>query len=172
MRKLCFWSCLFLSAGALSATTMNYSLTSGEDVITFSLSQQPVPLSSCAFSTDCFSVTPTDLMVDDSPILDGTVSFYTPASNGGITILEGDTLLMNNDGPDHLQLFSGSLSAPVLTAFSDLQLVQEPIGSPSLNEAFVLTANAVSTPTPEPGGLALLGFGILATGALLRRRNS
>jgi hypothetical protein len=170
MRKLFFLACLFLPASVFGTPinyTVNYTLTSNSDVITFSLPQQPIPLDSCAFSTYCFSVTPISLSLGGDTISNGVVSFYTPASKGGITIMEGDTLLVNNDGPYNLQLFSGTLSAPVLTTFSNLQLAQEDFGRPLLNEAFVLNATA-----PEPGTLELLFMAMLGSAALLVSRVS
>lgn len=61
-----------------------------------------------------------------SPPRNGTVSFYTPANGGGLTILQGglgSTVLVNNDGPGFEQLFTGSLTSPSLETFSNLQLV-------------------------------------------------
>lgn len=170
MRKLYILACLLLPAAAFGTPlgyTLNYTLTANTDVITFSLPNRPVPLESCAFATNCFSVTPENLTVNGDTILDGIVSFYTPASKGGITIMEGDTLLVNNDGPNTMQLFSGSLSEPVLKAFSNLQLVEEPFGAPSMDEAFILNTNA-----PEPGTLYLLFPSILIGGALVRRTSA
>ncbi len=169
MKKLSFLTCLFLSAGAMFGGPIgykvNYTLTSGSDVITFSLRQQPTLAESCVFSNDCFSVYSTNLVVDGAPAVHGTISFYAPDSGGGMTIMEGDTLLMNNNGPNNQQLFSGTLSRPDLTSFSNLQLVEENIGSPTLDEAFVLNATA-----PEPGTLKLLFLAVLLSAALLGSR--
>jgi hypothetical protein len=167
MRKLYILACLFLPAAVFGTPlgyTFHYTLTSETDVITFSLPQRPVPLESCAYTTNCFSVTAENLTVNGDTLPDGIVSFYTPASKGGITILEGDTLLVNNDGPDTMQLFSGLLSEPVLKAFSNLQLIEEPFGGPAMHEAFILNADA-----PEPGTLYLLFPSILIGGALVGR---
>ncbi len=168
MRKLYFLTCLLLPAGVFATPlnyNVNYALTANSDVITFTLPQNPIPLGSCAFSTNCFSVTPVNLVIDGDAVSNGTVSFYESANQGGMTILGGDTLLVNNDGPGNLQLFSGTLSAPVLTAFSNLQLVQEPYGSPAMNEAFVLNASA-----PEPRTVYLLFPALLVSAALAGTR--
>ena len=170
MRKLFTLACLFLPAavfGTPLSYTFHYTLTSDTDVITFSLPQRPVPLESCAYTTNCFSVTPENLTINGESIPDAIVSFYTPARKGGITILEGDTLLVNNDGPENMQLFSGSLSEPVLKAFSNLQLVEEPFGAPAIQEAFIL-----KTEVPEPGTFYLLFPSILIGGALMRRTSA
>ena len=65
-------------------------------------------------------------LVVDEPPRNGTLSFYTPANGGGLTILQGglgSTVLVNNDGPGFEQLFTGSLTSPSLETFSNLQLV-------------------------------------------------
>jgi hypothetical protein len=168
MRKLCLLSCLLLPASVFGAPlnyTLNYRLTSNSDVITFSLPRLPTPLDSCAYSSDCFSVTPTNLVIDGDSVSNGTVSFYEPSTGGGITIMQGDTLVVNNDGPNGLQLFSGTLSEPDLIGFSNLQLLEEHIGSPALDEAFLLNISA-----PEPGTLKLLFLACLVPAALLGGR--
>lgn len=167
MRKLYILACFFLPAAVFGTPlgyTFNYTLTSDADVIKFSLPQRPAPLESCAFAANCFSVTPENFTINGDSIPDAIVSFYTPDNKGGITILEGDTLLVNNDGPENMQLFSGSLSEPVLKAFSNLQLIEEPFGGPAIQEAFIL-----NTEVPEPGTLYLLFPSILIAGALVGR---
>ncbi|MDQ2839550.1 MAG: hypothetical protein M3Y72_00600 [Acidobacteriota bacterium] len=147
----------------MSASTLSYTLAAGSDLITFTLPQQPVPVA-CTFATDCFGVDPANLAVDGSPVTGGVVNFYTPAQSGGLTILDGSTLLVNNGAPGNLQLFSGSLSAPTLNAYSNLQLVASSYGSPTYDEGFLLNATSSTTATPEPsvvfltllGGLVLL----------------
>jgi hypothetical protein len=143
------------------ADTIDYTLTSGADTITFSLPQTPTPLASCAFSTDCFSLSPVSLTVDGSAVSNGEVNFYTPTNGGGLTILEGSTLLVNNDGPGSEQLFNGALTNPTLEAFTNLQLVGTSDSSPQFNEAFLLNAvgGSTTTPTPEPSSVLLLLVG-------------
>jgi hypothetical protein len=104
--SLCALSCLFILTGAAFAD-IDYTLTAGSDTISFSLPQLPTPTASCYLSSDCFSVSPVALVVDGT-LYNGTVSFYTPANGGGLTILQaglGSTVLVNNDGPGFEQLF-------------------------------------------------------------------
>src|SRR5580658_655097 len=114
-----------------SFANVNYSLTAGSDSIFFSLPQNPTPLA-CDFlgiDTSCFSVSPVSLTVDGTPGT-GYVSFFLPGVGGGLTIYEGATLLVNNDGPGNEQLFSGTLASPTLETFSNLQLTIAPAGGP------------------------------------------
>lgn len=100
-----------------------------------------------------------------------TISFYTPAFSGGITVLEESTIEMNNDGP---QLFSGTLANPVLETYSNLQLTREPFYPPVLNEAFVLNASVPnSTPSaPETQTYGLLATGLGMLGIAVKRKKS
>jgi hypothetical protein len=149
---------------------MEYSLTAGTDVITFSLPQQPVPLASgCAFYGGCFSLAPVALVVDGNPIADGEVNFYLSDVAGGITIFDGSTLLVNNDG-DPWQLFTGTLSSPTLGAFSNLALTDNGYGSPLYSESFFLTATVVDAGVPEPSSAILWTLGGLALAALAAHR--
>jgi hypothetical protein len=154
---------------------INYELTSGGDTITFSLPELPAVQSSCALDSDCFSVSPVTLTVDGTVISGATVSFYTPADLGGLTILEGgvgSTVLVNNDGPNEEQLFTGTLANPTLETFSNLQLVKENAFGPQYNEAFLLNATSASgTAAPEPSYVVLLLVGVsVIAGMRLRKR--
>ncbi len=127
-------------------------------MITFTVPQQPVPVT-CTYASDCFGVDPTNLTVNGSPVSGGVVNFYTPAQSGGLTILDGTTLLVNNGGPGNLELFSGSLSAPTLNTYSNLSLLAYSFGSPTYDEAFLLNATSSSAATPEPAEILLLLLG-------------
>ena len=113
---------------------------------------------------DCFSTSPIDVTIDGSLYSAATVSFYTPENRGALTILQGSTLLVNNDGPAFLQIFSGGFANPTLLEFTDLQLVRQNFGSPQFNEAVVLNAvldsGSSSADTPEANTwlLSLVAF--------------
>ena len=115
--------------------------------------------------------------VDGTLFSNATVSFYTPANLGGLTILEAgvrSTVLVNNDGPNNEQLFTGTLTNPTLETFTKLKLVKENAFGPLYNEAFLLNATSTSsTATPEPSyvGLLLLCVAVIA-GVRLRKRTS
>jgi hypothetical protein len=156
---LCALGSVFILTGSAIAD-INYTLTgSSGDVISFSLPQLPAVQTTCTYN-DSFCISPVTLVVDGNVITNGTVAFYTPANLGGLTIQEGGTLLVNNDGPGNEQLFAGTLSNPTLETFSNLQLVKENAYGPQYDEAFVLNAST-SGVTPEPGSYAalILGFG-------------
>ena len=137
MGKLSIFAVSFVFSMAMaSAVSVDYTLTSGEDVITFSLPQPPA-ITACSFRDSCFGTSPTDLFVNGTPVSDASVNFLnTSAEMGGLTILDGSTLLVNNGGTD---LFSGSLSAPTLGTFTNLVLGSYSFGSPAYDEAFTLS---------------------------------
>ncbi len=172
-----FLTALILVSPAFAAT-ISYTLTSGSDTITFSLPQMPTtPLLTtvCPLSSNCFSLSPVSLTVDGSAVSNGVVNFYSSANTGGLTISEGSTLLVNNNGPGNEQLFTGTFASPTLETFTNLQLIQTGAFSPRLNEAFLLNAVAgTNTSTPEPSSVLLLLTGGAATAGMrmfLRSRN-
>jgi PEP-CTERM motif len=170
LRKLSILAaCFVFSMAVASAANVDYTLTSGDDVITFSLPQPPA-ITPCSFRDSCFGTSPTDLVVNGMLISDASVNFYTDAELGGLTILDGSTLLVNNGGTE---LFSGTLLAPTLKTFTNLQLGGYSFGSPVLNEAFTL--NAVLNPpatAPEPAAAALILAGAGVAALINRRRMS
>ncbi len=166
-----FITALVFSAALASATTLDYTLSAGSDVITFSLPQQPA-LVTCNFPTSCFGVLPMNLVVDGSPVSNGQVNFYDSSNAGGLTILKGTTLLVNNGGPGNMPLFSGTLTSPTLDTFSNLLLVQYSFGSPVYDEAFTLNSSVAATTTPEPSAALLLFTGLASVFALFRRRRA
>ena len=155
---------------------IDYTLTAGTDVISFSLPELPAVQSSCDYfgDTSCFAVYPVSLVVDGSDIT-GNVSFYQPGVGGGLTVCSGTvcgagTVLVNNDGPNDEQLFTGTLANPDLEEFSDVQLTAAATGSPQYNEAFVLNAtSSASTPEPASYALSLLGLGAIMVAARSQR---
>jgi len=173
---LCALGCLFMLTGSAFADVfIDYTLTAGNDTISFSLPQllPAVQGPPCVFiegttPQGCFTVFPVSLTVDGASVI-GNVKFYDQNQGGGLTICEtatciaGTTALVNNNGPANGQLFIGTaLSAhPELETFSNLLLVSEPGGDPVYHEAFTLNAVASGSVAPEPGSYAalILGFG-------------
>ncbi len=171
---LCVLASLTVMAGsAFADTNIDYTLTAGTDVISFSLPEMPAVQSSCDFfgDTSCFTVYPVSLTVDGSSIV-GNVSFFQPGVGGGLTVCTGTvcaagTTLVNNNGPGGEQLFTGTLADPTLEEFSDLGLTEAGAGNPQYDEAFTLNATR-STATPEPGSYLLLTLGIGAIALITR----
>lgn len=153
------------------AGTIDYTLTGPgptPDIITFSLPDTPTP-QACDFfgDTDCFSVSPVSVTIDGTTAA-GDVSFYESGAGGGLTIQEGGSTEVNNNGPGDEELFTGTLADPTLETFSDLQLVVAGAGSPILNEAFVLNATEEAATAPEPSSMLLLLAGLAGAGMFAR----
>ena len=171
---LCALSGFLVLTGSAFAN-INYTLTSGNDTITFSIPQLPAVQAPCSYFGDTagFCVSPVALIVDGSPIT-GDVGFYQPGVGGGLVVCTGQacaagTVLVNNGGPGNEQLFTGTLAAPTLLTFSNIQLFAAPAGSPLYNEAFVLNATS-SAATPEPGSFAALILGLGSVMLVARSR--
>jgi hypothetical protein len=171
---LCALSGFLVLTGSAFAD-INYTLTSGNDTITFSIPQLPAVQTSCDFfgDTSCFAVYPVALTVDGSAVT-GNVSFYQPGVGGGLVVCTGATctpgsVLVNNNGPGNEQLFTGTLANPTLETFSNLQLTVAGAGSPLYNEAFLLNGTS-SAATPEPGSYAALILGLGSVMFVVRSR--
>lgn len=178
---LCTLSCCFfvLTGSAFAdIAIIDYTLTGPTDTITFSLPQVPAVQTSCSFA-DSFCITPVTLVVDGSTIDNGTVAFYTPGDGGGLTLQEGNKLLVNQGGPGYspsvpgsgAQLFTGPLANPTLGTYVNTQLVGAPFDSPTYNESFVLNATASSV-TPEPGSYAALILAFSCIMLVIRSRRA
>ncbi len=161
MKKLAFVAFILLFATSAWATRLSYTLVSASgDMVNFFSPQQPTPMP-CTFLSSCFSISPDFLALDNIEVGNAIVNFY---QSGGLTILSGRTLLVNNAGP---ALFVGGLSTPTLQTFSNLRLVEQPLGHPQYDDVFFLNASVSPAPnsnTPEPatwelGVLALALFG-------------
>ncbi len=159
MKKLSFVASLLLFGTSAWAARLSYTLVSASgDMVNFFSPQQPTPMP-CTFLSSCFSISPNFLALDNIEVGNAIVNFY---QSGGLTILSGRTLLVNNAGP---ALFVGGLSpTPTLQTFSNLRLVQQSYGHPQYDDAFTLTASvSPSSNTPEPatwelGALAVALF--------------
>jgi hypothetical protein len=161
------------AASPAFAGIIDYTLTGpgvNPDVITFSLSDTPTP-QACNFfgDTSCFTVSPVSITIDGTTAT-GEVSFYQSGVGGGLTISEGTSTEVNNNGPGDEELFSGTLADPTLETFSGLQLVVAGAGSPILNEAFVLNATVAGATAPEPSSMLLLLAGLAGAGMCARKR--
>ena len=158
MRKAISLISMLFSIGNASAAFnafVNFGDIKGE--ITFTIPQEPPPLS-CALGTDCFSLSPVVLTIDGTTFGDGTVSFYTQAAGGGVTILVGSTVEVSDQAPGNEQLFSGTLADPTIETFSNLQLVSVPNFSPVLNDDFILNISLVNVPEPSEAMLLLVAL--------------
>jgi hypothetical protein len=162
--RLVFALCSLFILMRPALADINYTLTAGTDTITFSLPQMPTVQTTCTYP-DGFCITPVTLVVDGNTITGGTVAFYSPADDGGLTIQDGSTLLVNNDGPSNEQLFTGTLANPTLGTYTNLQLVSTSAGAPVYEEAFTL--NAVAT-APEAGSYASYAALILGLAGVTR----
>jgi hypothetical protein len=170
---LCTLGCCFFitTSSAFADIFVDYTLTAGNDIISFSLPQLPaVQAGACVFISGtnpqgCFTVFPVSLTVDGTSV-SGNVKFYDQNQGGGLTVcatdtcFAGTTALVNNNGPSNEQLFSGTLANPSLETFSNLLLVAEPGGDPVYDESFTLNAVASGSVTPEPGSYAALTLGL------------
>ena len=156
MKKLSFVACILLFATSAWATTLRYELLSASGYQANFLSPQQPTTMKCTFLSSCFSISPDSLVVDNTVVGNPIVNFY---QSGGLTILAGHVLLVNNGGP---ALFTGGLSSPTLQTFSNLRLVQQSFGHPQNDDAFTLNVSVSPAPTgntPEP---ATWELGVLA----------
>jgi hypothetical protein len=171
---------LTLSGSKAFASSLSYTLTnaSSGDIITFSVPLPPTILACNFFSdTSCFAVTPDNLTVDGTPLLDPNeqVDYFNGTQGGGLVIWDPITeaVLINQGGPMiapgvYQTLYSGTLTDPTLENFTNLQLQTYGYGSPEYNESFVLNATGATTATPEPGSILLLGTGLLGLAGAVR----
>ena len=166
MKKLSFVASILLFASSAWATTLSFELLSASgDQANFFSPQQPTPMP-CTFLSSCFSISPDFLILDNIEVGTPIVNFY---QSGGLTILSGRTLLVNNAGP---ALFVGGLSTPTLQTFPNVRLVQQPFGHPQYDDAFTLNASvSPSSNTPEPATWEL-GVVALALFTFVRSRKT
>jgi hypothetical protein len=159
---------LLTFAGAVApahADTIQYTLTDGTNVITFSLPQHPTPV---AYTADWFAESTTVTVDGVSSTED--VTFYDLAYLGGLSIASTPYTdqILDQQGA---QLYSGSTKFPELLAEKNVSLSCTAIKSPTpcsadtYHNSFIL--NAVDVPTPEPTSLALTLAGLGLLGVML-----
>jgi len=154
---------VLLCADRATAATIDYSLVSGPDTITFAIPQTPTPNPA---TPNAFDVTPLSVTINGTTFNNGLVEFTSTANGGGMEVFAGITDLVLTGQ----QLFTGTTAVPVLSTFSGLSLTNAGGGPSTAGPTYTLDATTAGTPTPEPSSLALLGSVLLVGGVLGRMR--
>lgn len=151
---------LFVGASRASADSLlAYQVTDGPVSVSFELPVTPtVLLSSAGFG---FEVTPINLIINGTPSVD-FLTFYNATFGGGFgACFAGNCLDLLTNGP---QLYSGSEANPTMLPLVGVPLTDRHTGDPG---GTISTGTAV---TPEPSGLVLLAFGLVALALIARSR--
>ena len=166
-------SCLVVAAAFVLASSLAahadelFTLTTTKDTINFTLPDQL----SGSFGSNYFYVFNVPVTADGVTTIEN-LEFDDPSADGRDLIIlafdpqdpsAGDSFLLLQQGP---QLFTGSSRNPMFSPGS-FQLSQVPASGIAYTGDFDLT---ISTVTPEPSSIALLGTGALGVAGVIRRR--
>lgn len=163
-----------LSAAALTANaraeTIHFSLSGSDGTFAFSLPGMATPLISNSYFNEFALASAT---YNGQILANDTVSFYTPADNGGLYLTTATgSAYFSAFGQ---QIFSGTPSSPIFTSgtftlTNGSSLVD---GVTHTGSGDVLTVAITPDPlstVPEPASLALFGSGAAGLIGLLRDR--
>ena len=157
-------SALFCLCAPALAHADVFTLTSGNNTISFSAPASPTP--STTDTVNQFSLYNLTFDVNGVSSM-GDVYFYTSNVAGGLELVDGSysLSLLSQIGP---QLFTGSVEAPTfrLGEFSLTKFDESSV----FNQDFSISISPDTTVTPEPASLLLVGSGLLSVTNILRRR--
>jgi hypothetical protein len=162
---------LVLAASTLAAhadAIDNFTLTSGTNVVTFSLPSSPIP--DLINPNGNVGFTMNSVPVDINGLTGNyTLSFFASVSSGGFCISTGDTACNGGDVVNQVGtvLYAGDSATPTFTLGS---YNLSNFNANTFNEDFNLTIAAGASPVPEPSSIALLGTGILGLAGIARRK--
>lgn len=107
LKSLLFFSSLFLLLSSFGlvrpvmASTVNYTMIGSTYTITFSIAQQPAIQPVCVTTSiqpNCFQVFPVAVTVNGTTFPNARVNFFR-GSGSGLSIFNGNTILVNGPGP-------------------------------------------------------------------------